>query len=98
MPSARVRVGTDHTRRWRSSDGRLSTLPIVRARPVRRKGGTWASDVPSEARVAQNAIAPRASKVAEDMGGEHSGPAPAAAPAGSDAGGVRLLVGVVARA
>jgi hypothetical protein len=35
-------------------------LPITKASPVSRKGGTWRSETPSDASVAHSAIAPRA--------------------------------------
>ena len=60
MPSASVDAGTRHCR----ASGQAGTLPITSASPVRRNGGTWPRATPSEARVAQSAIAPSASSVA----------------------------------
>src|SRR6185295_1992681 len=60
MPSASVDAGTFHCR----ASGHAGTLPITSASPVRRNGGTWASATPSDASVAQSAIAPSASSVA----------------------------------
>src|SRR5690349_314476 len=85
MPSSKVAGGTFH---WRTS-GQAGTLPITSAMPVSRKGGTCRSDRPSEARPAHRAMAPSAYRLAGIAAG--SGQA-------GDAGGVGLLVGVVARA
>src|SRR2546423_2956649 len=85
MPSASVEGGTRHSR----TRGHAGMLPITSARPVSRTGGTCASETPSAASVAHNAIAPRAYRLA-CMG--------AASAASGHAGGVRLFVGVVAGA